>query len=270
MSFRIVQPHEQDTILAFIRQAPEVNLFMIGDIEFYVVSTDFLTVFVDDTPTLETVVLRYYRNLVVYSTTMRYPLSEIRQMIKDYNINFCNSGAQGADYLVSGIGDLVNVRRTTFARMLDDTHLDASTHVARHATLENVPAVVNSMAEISEFSHAVNKDNLATRIEHVKKKYQDGFSVAFIIEDEGKVIAHAEAPAMTSQAAMIVGVYTLAGYRGKGYASQVVSELCRYLLKQNKRPLLFFDNPDAAKIYHRLGFVDFDTWVMMPLKGDAQ
>lgn len=270
MSFRIVQAHEKETLLAFLRQAPEVNLFIIGDIEFYGVSTDFLTVFVDDTPTLETVVLRYYRNLVVYSTTHCYPLNEIRQMIQTYDINFCNSGEQSADYLISGIGDLVNVRRTTFARMMDDTRLDPSRNVARLATLADVPAVVKSMAEIGEFSHTVNKDSLNTRIEHVKKKYQDGFSVAFIIEEQGKVIAHAEASAMTSQAAMIVGVYTLSGYRGQGYASQVVSELCRYLLSQNKRPLLFFDNPDAAKIYHRLGFVDFDTWVMMPLKGELK
>jgi len=267
MSFRIAQPHEQEAILTFLRYAPEINLFIIGDIEFYGISTDFQTVYVDDTPTYETVVLRYYRNLVVYSTTHRYPRDEIRSIMERHQINFVNCGIDTLAYLRPAIENLVTVRSTTFARMMDDTHLDHVTLPVRQATIQDAAAVVQAMETINEFNRP--DDDTQVRIQHVQQKYRDGFSLAYILEREGRIVAHAEASAQTSQAAMIVGVFTLPNERHKGYASQVVSALCASLLQSGKRPLLFFDNPQAAAIYHRLGFVDFSTWVMMPVKEGA-
>ena len=264
MSFRIVRPEEQSALLHFLSHEADINLFIIGDIEFYGLSTDFQTVFVDDTPDYETVVLRYYRNLVVYSTTHRYPREEINEIMDRYQINYVNCGIATLEYLRPAIEHRVTIRSTTFARLLDDTALDPLTLPIRRATVDDAQAVVTALWQIAEFHRP--DDSLEQRIEHVQKKYRDGFSVAYILERDGQVVAHAEASAQTSHSAMIVGVFTLPQYRQLGYASQVVSALCRHLLKEGKRPLLFFDNPSAAQIYHRLGFVDFSTWIMMPVQ----
>lgn len=64
--------------------------------------------------------------------------------------------------------------------------------------------------------------------------------------------------------AMIVGVATAREYRGKGYASAVVQTLCRNCFDRGKKYLcLFYDNPAAGRIYHRIGFKALGEYGML-------
>ena len=265
MKFRLAQTAEKEALLSFLRQAPELNLFLIGDIEFYGFEQDFQTVYLSDTAHYETVILRYLSNLVVFSLTNDYTKADIDAIIERHQITFCNAPLSNATHLHSLIKDRYDYRPTSMARMTSTAHLDADNGKASLSTVDDIPDVVDAMNLIDEFSHT-RKEPRDKRIAHVTKKYTDGFATAFIIRENGKVVAHAEATAQSKLAAMVVGVYTVPGARHQGYASQVVSALCRHLLSHQKVPVLFFDNPQAATIYHRLGFVDFATWVMMPLK----
>lgn len=52
------------------------------------------------------------------------------------------------------------------------------------------------------------------------------------------------------------GVATHTDFRGKGYASVLVSQLCRDLVAKNKLPLISCTNPAAKRVYRSLGFED--------------
>ena len=52
--------------------------------------------------------------------------------------------------------------------------------------------------------------------------------------------------------------------RGRGYASAVVSALCRDNFAAGRQFLcLFYDNPAAGRIYHRIGFRDVGVYTIL-------
>ncbi len=59
-------------------------------------------------------------------------------------------------------------------------------------------------------------------------------------------------------------------HRRKGYTSQILSKICSDLIAENKTPCLFYDNPKAGSIYHRLGFESIDSWMMIENKNKVR
>jgi predicted GNAT family acetyltransferase len=42
--------------------------------------------------------------------------------------------------------------------------------------------------------------------------------------------------------------------------------MCEELLREGKRPCLFYDDPAAAAVYHKLGFVPFGEWLLLRME----
>jgi len=82
----------------------------------------------------------------------------------------------------------------------------------------------------------------------------------FVAEVNGEIVSAALTNAETDDLAMIGGVYTPPSHRNRGYASSVMTELCRSLLNDGKRPVLYYEDPAAATVYHRLGFRERGVW----------
>lgn len=76
----------------------------------------------------------------------------------------------------------------------------------------------------------------------------------------GEVLSTALTNAETDQYAMIGGVYTPAAQRGQGLARAVVSALCAELLAEARCPLLYWENPNAGRVYRALGFHEIGVW----------
>ena len=92
----------------------------------------------------------------------------------------------------------------------------------------------------------------------VERPLQDGR--VFIVEVENQIVSSVLTNAETRTLAMIGGVFTPPAHRGKGYASAAMVELCRSLIADRIRPVLYYDNPGAGAIYRRLGFKDLGLW----------
>ncbi|HPJ70539.1 MAG TPA: GNAT family N-acetyltransferase [Candidatus Mcinerneyibacteriales bacterium] len=82
------------------------------------------------------------------------------------------------------------------------------------------------------------------------------------LRKEGGIVSSASSVAEYSGGAMIVAVATRPGHRKKGYAAACLQALCRSLLAEGKEPSLFYDNPQAGRIYRRLGFETAGSWAM--------
>ena len=80
----------------------------------------------------------------------------------------------------------------------------------------------------------------------------------------GRMISTASTSAENSESAMVVGVATAKEFRGKGYASAVVSALCKDCFARGKKYLcLFYSNPVAGRIYNRIGFQELGEYGML-------
>lgn len=85
----------------------------------------------------------------------------------------------------------------------------------------------------------------------------------WVAEKQGEIVSSAYVIAQTKQAAMVGGVYTPPFHRQSGYASALVHALSLALLAQGRKPCLFYHNPNAGRIYLRLGYRPLGDWRMV-------
>lgn len=77
-------------------------------------------------------------------------------------------------------------------------------------------------------------------------------------KENGKIVSVAQSEFETEHSSLIVGVATDVNHQNKGYGSSCVKALIKDLLQENKSVYLQYDNPDAGKIYTRIGFKEVD------------
>ncbi len=54
-------------------------------------------------------------------------------------------------------------------------------------------------------------------------------------------------------------------YRGKGFMHKCLIKLCIEVMSEGKTLCLFYDNPAAGRIYHKVGFETIEKWMMMTI-----
>ncbi|WP_064092717.1 GNAT family N-acetyltransferase [Rossellomorea aquimaris] len=262
----IRQLTEQDDDLCqkLIHQQPAENLFIIGDIEAFGYEEDFQQVWgdFDENGNLRGVLLKYRENFIPYSLG-EFDAKGFATIINSHEDYRFVSGlkkiiSQMEPYLSR---ELKSKRQLYYAKCdrMDSLELQAS-NIVKKITLSDLPKLNSLLKSIPEF-----KDG-AFSIESRKKNIEKGVSRGYFIEEDGRFVSSASTTAENSLSAMVVAVCTDQNYKGKGYATQCVSHLCQELLEEGKELCLFYDNPEAGKIYKRIGFKDIGYWMMYTFK----
>lgn len=85
-----------------------------------------------------------------------------------------------------------------------------------------------------------------------------------IFNKDNKLVSIASSTASNDVSAMICGVSTLKSERRQGLAKACVSCLAKEEFSKGKKMLcLFYDNPEAGKIYNQIGFKEIGRYVML-------
>ncbi len=95
-------------------------------------------------------------------------------------------------------------------------------------------------------------------IEVMKEKLVTKRGRGICVKEKGRIIAVAQTDFETEKAALIVGVATDYNHRCKGLATECTYYLSKELLEQKKNVFLQYDNPEAGRIYDRLGYKIID------------
>ncbi len=91
-------------------------------------------------------------------------------------------------------------------------------------------------------------------------------SRVFVIEATGPakgIAACALVNVEGDAAGLIGGVFTRLQARGRGYAAATTAAVARDLQNDAKTPYLFYENPVAGRVYHRLGFEKAGEWAVV-------
>jgi predicted GNAT family acetyltransferase len=248
-------------LLIFLKRDPEINLFIIADLEFYGLDNEFIKVWYQDPISYNTVILKYHNHMVLYSVSNNYSIPDLIRIISETKVDFFSCSIRCFKYIESQISCDFDIRIQTYAKLNVLVKPKFELIETKIASPEDGRKIAESLFKIKEFNDfiTITLDEKAIQNE---KKIREGFAIHFVIKEDDVILANANTSAICSVSAMIGGVFTLPNARKKGLATSVVYSLCEYLLKQNITPLLFFENPLAATIYHRLGFEDFDSWVI--------
>ena len=121
--------------------------------------------------------------------------------------------------------------------------------VIRRGTLADLPRLIDFYANAEHMSRSpagIERPLCDTRL--------------WLAETEGKILSTALTNAETRKLAMIGGVYTPVSLRGRGLSQAVCSALCADLIGAQKQPVLYWDTPAAGAVYRKLGFHSTGQW----------
>jgi GNAT superfamily N-acetyltransferase len=129
-----------------------------------------------------------------------------------------------------------------------------TTFVVMKATRSSFrPVLRNEIRQLKSESAAELADLLGTEQELASDLLR-GF--AFGLYESEKLVSYAASPEILEDLAIVRGVFTAPGKRGKGYSKAVCSALVSKLLDEDKEVMLYVsrDNAAALSVYRSLGF----------------
>lgn len=254
---------EQDRrfVLEYLYKEASYNIFIIGDIETFGFDTDFQTIygeFNQDNAYLS--VLLFYRESSIYTSHLTTFNKEYATILKHHNFNYM-SGKEDLMVLVNPYLDGFDLKPMYFCKADKfEKHSTTQENIREVKTDKDIEKLYNLFIQIEEFGISCKRlDDFTSDIKSGLK-----MGIKLYIEKDNKIVSSVSSTAETTVNAMVVGVATDPSYRQKGYASMLMSSLmAEYFHKRNKELCLFYDNPNAGKIYKRLGFKDIGKWAMM-------
>ncbi|MFC0561700.1 GNAT family N-acetyltransferase [Halalkalibacter alkalisediminis] len=260
---RLLSQHDYTSCLDLIKERPAENLFLISDIETFGFEEDFQQVWGDFTEDgeLRAILLHYEGNFIPYSSGD----FDAKGFAEIFSASKQAVMLSGLDKITSKILHYITVslkdpRKLYYAKCSNASKLQQSKpqHV-KIATLADINRICELYTKIKEFERPSSP-------EERKRSMEKGVSRTYYVEEKGEMVSAVSTAAENNYSAMVVGVCTLDSHKRKGLASRCLSKLCHDLLAEGKSLCLFYDNPEAGRIYKRLGFEDMDRWTMIMRK----
>ncbi|MBT2699895.1 GNAT family N-acetyltransferase [Bacillus sp. ISL-40] len=251
------QDHEQ--VLAFLSEEPSINLFIIGDIEAFGYTSESQEIWAefDEQSTIKAVLLRFHQSFIPYAKG-EFDTSGFVSIMKNYSQPILLSGKSDIVAKFEAFDDLQLGKKqvTYFAECRTDECLSPDEVVYKRASLEDVDQILQLRQTIEEFH--VRSDARDVLVQSLEANT----SRTYFTEENGVLTSCVSTAAENSISAMIVGVCTRKEYRRNGLATSIMQNLFQDVLDEGKTLCLFYDNPEAGRIYKRLGFKEIGMWTM--------
>ncbi len=255
---RRLEKNDHEQCMELLRPKAAENLFILGDIEAYGYDQDFQKLWgdFDEKGNLRAVLLKFYKNYIPYAADANFDHKGLASVIsKDPEFRNLNGLKKVASLLMPWIR-----RKQIESRELYYTKCDRLQEItprwqAKMAGVQDIDRLMDLYRQVPSFGDI---NPVAKRID-----MENGVTRTYYIEIDGQMVSTASTAAENMISAMIVGVCTLEAYREKGMASDCLYQLCRDVMAEGKKLCLFYDNPDAGRIYERMGFKCIDKWLMV-------
>ncbi|MCX6046543.1 MAG: GNAT family N-acetyltransferase [Chloroflexi bacterium] len=258
---RLLREEDRAAALALLATAPQLTLYMWGNLETLGFTRDFCEFWGDvteETPgtyCLNAVLNRYMTGWSVYGKPNAdwQGLGQVLDTHLAGAVRLQDNPGGIASFLPYlhcyrgeqiKIEELMNLPEENFRPVTPPIDV-----TVRRATMDDLPALTKFYAVAQE---------MARPPAAIIRPLQD--SRLWLAEKAGNVLATALTNAEIRQMAMIGGVFTAPSARGRGLSQAVCSALCRELFAEGKQPALYWANPTAGAVYRKLGFCPIGHW----------
>lgn len=263
---RVLHERDREEILRYAGREPEMNLFLIGDIENFGVESETVNIYVhEERDRWDFLILRFYQYFLLYSRYEDYNAEEAVSFLRGQRPD-CISGKTSLLERIAPAFPQWKIQSTYMSRCdkAEDGFVQPEGLVIRRLETSDVAEAIDLMSDVAEFQKTYKKSEREKHIRHMKEEMSQGGKAAVAGFLNGRMVSIASTSAENSESAMIVGVATAEEFRGKGYASAVVQALSRDCFQRGKKYLcLFYDNPVAGRIYNRIGFQELGKYGML-------
>lgn len=263
---RVLHERDREEILRYVGREPEMNLFLIGDIENFGVESETVNIFVhEERDRWDFLILRFYQYFLLYSRYEDYNAEEAFSFLRGQQPD-CISGKTSLLERIAPAFPQWKLQSTYMSRCdkVESSFDQPGELVIRRLEKADAAEAIDLMSNVAEFHKTYQKSEREKHIRHMEEEMSQGGKSAVAGFLNGSMISIASTSAETSESAMIVGVATAEDFRGRGYASAVIQALCRDCFQRGKKYLcLFYDNPAAGRIYNRIGFQELGKYGML-------
>lgn len=257
---RLLNKKDEKILLEYLYQEPSFNIFPIGDVEHFGFDQDFQRIYgeFDEDHILKSILLRYRESAIYYAHEHRFNDAYLKIFNEDPFEIF--SGKYELLELIEPYLTFAKKQVTFFCKASTlDTYNEDEADVKIATQEEDYKKLYDLLLHIEEFQFLKKDKEKFVKEKMVSKQ----MGTTLVVENQGKVISTVAATAETTKSAMVVAVATHPKYRGQGYATKLMKALMKiYIEEKNKELCLFYDNPEAGKIYLSLGFKPMGKWTM--------
>lgn len=245
---------DKENILKYLYKDKIFNLFIIGDILGFGIDNDDVIVWIDEKGNnIKTVYMKFHNNLVIASLDNVVSQTFVDELCQTYqNLNW---NGKKAIFDQIHFSDRYQKERKdcrfAYADHVENIYLQ---HQFDIRSLDVSYAVEYWKASEAVFHEGRTLQEITNNLQELKSRRTYG------LFENGKLVSFASTAAECDGLAMIIGVGTLESYRRQHYASAVVARLVKDLLDEKKMPCLFYFNPQAARIYLKIGFQQMDEY----------
>ncbi len=237
---------DHDQVLTFLSEEPSINLFIIGDLEVFGYNSDFQELWAefDEQGEIKSVLLRFYQSFIPY-TKGEINVAGYAAIMSTYQHPIYLSGKSEIASKFEPFKELQLGRKqeTFFAECSSLTYLLETNLDIKKADLEDIDQIISLRRSIDEFH--IRDDAREMLLTSMQSKT----ARSYYTEEDGIMTACVSTTAENSISAMVVGVCTREEYRKKGLATAIMQKLFKDVLEEGKVLCLFYDNPDAGRIY---------------------
>lgn len=254
---RRVIPGREKEALAFLEREPEVNHFILGDIECFSLFDPNLSLWVEDRCGITAALLRYYGSFIIYAPG-GIDYRHAARVVRDCGFGMLSGRPEYLNPLIEQLGMTPHINANVLMRLKPGgLHPVEKGMKIIQLKMDNLEQYIQSIVElrqsIAEFSVGIN-------VEALKDELKIGCKRVLVAMEGDRAVSMVMTTVERKNAAMIVSVCTREECRGQGFAGALMSQLCRELEGEGKTGVLFYSNPVAGRIYTSLGFEDIGRW----------
>jgi len=260
-------------ILDYVIDEKEYNLYIISNMENQGFEKEYITYYgdVDNEGKLKGIMVKFFNIYTIYTKSENWDKEGFVDILNDSELGMISGKERFVEELIKSGLQVEEFEAHHYATMREqkseesDKQGNGKIDKLEKVTTDMVEEVVQLRESIPEFMKGSGKFGQILR-----EGISNGTARAYCIRDKGKMVAFAQTSAENSQSAMITSVMTHLDHRKKGYATLCVEKLCYELIEDGISLCLYYVNPDAGKIYRKIGFKEIGTWGIGRFQGDKK
>ena len=254
--FRKLKETDYKEMMDLLQRDPIVNCYMISDLQHIGFGEAYLSFYGSYTQNkLKSIFMVYDTYGMVCSADNRFD-EEFISFIDTTKIN----SLSGQDQTVRVLHRYFSgypISPMTLACLDKTDHCINHPHIKKIYSDEELEQLFELLKNIEEFNVKTK-----TKEEFIREKRNlNEYGSIYAMYIDNQIVASASVISETDTYGVINGVATHIDYRKKGYANELVDQIIYdYICDRNMGLILYYDNPNAQKIYKRKGFLDVNTW----------
>ena len=265
---------DREEALALISRRPDLNIILLNNVQMFGMDqgdTPFHGDYFglrDDSGLIAVGVLFNLGSMFFYAAE-----DEAMEGMADYVLDlgrvpsFINGKASHVRKILGGLSGKLDY---TFNQILTDqmalrgsVQEEVETACARRSRMSDIATLVEMQVALEEeLFGGASMDDVSLR---ELLSWQVRLGGASVAECDGFVVSKAEATVLKGASANVGGVFTRPAFRGRGFSTACVADLCKRVLNEVDLVALSVEKENLAsrRVYQKIGFENVDDWMIV-------